>query len=287
MIKNMSTWSLNPFLHSTIPAEVVQTMLADPQLVWRLALVSMLLGIAYPLVHKLLSRYSKVYKSLGSVSSNKQVVILHHAVEALALTLLTPILSYYMLHLYFQNHNIHEITYYLRKVSVIMTSVVFMYMIELASRFKDPRKIIVFHHLITTLDGVLAYALATETMLKTASVLVYFICFEAFTFIGLVLYRLFPDSNVTPKAIIIGMVCFGVSRPFELLGVGAIVVGSWNDEHFVKWQGILQLVVTLIVFSLQVLTLRIHYQVWIRCVARQAECDIGKSMKTEATEETV
>ena len=61
------------------------------------------------------------------------------------------------------------------------------------------------------------------------------------------------------------MVIFGVTRPLQLLWVGAAIFGSWDDENMVKWQAIMQIIITGVLTVLQVWTLKIHYRTWKRC----------------------
>jgi hypothetical protein len=105
-------------------------------------------------------------------------------------------------------------------------------------------------------------------MMKTVGILSYFICFEAPTFMGLFMYRIFPNSKVTPNVILFGMLCFGISRPLQVAWIGAAIFGSWNNENVVKWQGVMMGIVALILTGIQLLTLKIHYGLWKRCVAR-------------------
>ena len=65
------------------------------------------------------------------------------------------------------------------------------------------------------------------------------------------------------------MVCFGITRPLQVLWVGAAALGSWSDENTVKLQAIFQIAVATIVMALQVMTLKIHYGVWKRLCARK------------------
>ena len=66
------------------------------------------------------------------------------------------------------------------------------------------------------------------------------------------------------------MVCFGITRPLQVLWVGAAALGSWSDENTVKWQAIFQIAVTMIFTALQVTTLKIHYGLWKRLCAKYA-----------------
>ena len=55
-------------------------------------LAILLLSLSHPLSHKVLSRFEK-YNALES--SSKQLVVLYHSVEAMVLTIATPVFSYY------------------------------------------------------------------------------------------------------------------------------------------------------------------------------------------------
>jgi hypothetical protein len=103
-----------------------------------------------------------------------------------------------------------------------------MYMMEIASRYDGARPIILFHHyLLTCTDGLMSLLFPTSVMLKTASILVYFIAFEAFTFVGLFMYRIFPNSKVTSKIILAGMVMFGGTHPIQVSWIGSAIFGSF------------------------------------------------------------
>ena len=64
-----------------------------------------------------------------------------------------------------------------------------------------------------------------------------------------------------------GMVICGTIRPLQLLWVGTAVFGSWDDENMVKWQAVMQIIVTVVLTVLQVWTLKIHYGIWKRCTS--------------------
>ena len=152
-----------------------------------------------------------------------------------------------------------------------------MYMIEIASRYNNTNPLVLVHHIVATIDALFVVFFPTIVMFKTSAVLVYFICFESLTFIGLVMHRLCPQSKATPRVMVAGMVCFGATRPVQLVWVFAAIFGSWNDDNIVKWQGILQVCVTLIVTMIQIFSLKIHYFVWKRCLAKQMDVAAKKS----------
>lgn len=275
----MTTWSLEPLLYYTLSTEACQTIFADISVVKWTFFQLILLGITYPIIHNVLSNFEQ-YKLLGDhtqtsssrPASTQQVTVLHHAVEFVVLSVLTPIFSYYIFRTNFQVHfDFNDVLPDLRAQAIMMGTITIMYMMEIASRFKDQRLIVVFHHIVAVADGLLLLIFPTSVMYKTGIVLVYFVCFESLTFAGLLMYRLFPTSPHTSKVILSGMVCFGLTRPIQVLWIAGAVFGSWGDENVVKWQAILQICVTFIVTTLQVYTLRIHYSIWQKCLSKQEQ----------------
>ena len=266
-----TSWSLDPLLHDTLPTEWIESSIltGDLRTVQLIYLSIMIMAIAYPIVHKVLLRFSQRYSEMNR--AGKQITTLHHTVEALILSILTPFFSYFMIRVNFQVHNDPDVLLSdMRYIINFMIGIMTMYSMELASRFQSPRPIIVFHHIFAWFDGFMVLLFPTSVMVKTASVLVYFICFEALTFVGLLMYRIFPDSKYTPNVVLAGMVCFGITRPLQVLWVGAAALGSWSDENTVKLQAIFQIAVTTIMTALQVTTLKIHYGVWKRLCAKHA-----------------
>ena len=73
------------------------------------------------------------------------------------------------------------------------------------------------------------------------------------------------------------MISFGITRPFQLLWVGAVVFGQWNDEYTIKWQALMQLAVTCILTYLQIMTLKIHYGIWKRCIANKKKMALDRT----------
>jgi len=279
-IMSTSSWSLDPLLHASLPEKVYESAIANLTFVQSLYLITLLLSVTYPLVHKLLLKYFEKYNDIKPAS--KQTVVLHHAVEALVLSIAFPFFTYYMVKVNFQVHEKEEIDVVMssiRSIICLSTGFMVMYMMELASRYEDPRPIILFHHLLSCLDGFLIAVFPTDVMVKTGAVLVYFICFEALTFAGLFMYRIFPNSKATPKVIVAGMVIFGATRPLQLLWVGTAVFGSWDDENMVKWQAVMQIIVTVVLTVLQVWTLKIHYGIWKRCTSTSTNKQTDSSIE--------
>ena len=255
-------WSLDTLLHQTLHPTMSEEIAGDVKMVQVTSLSVLLLAISYPILHKLLL---KLFKKYGSIKpACKQVIILHHAMEVLVLSILAPFFTYFMLRSNFQIHDVDVIISDCRMVFHFAILIMFMYMMELAARFENPRPLILFHHILACADGVMTAWLPTSMMLKTASVLMYFVTFESLTFVGLFMYRICPENKYTRKVILIGMILFGISRPFQVLWVGAIAYGSWNEEHEENWQVVFQCVITLILTIIQVYSLKIHLSIWKR-----------------------
>jgi hypothetical protein len=96
----------------------------------------------------------------------------------------------------------------------------------------------------------------------------------------LFMYRVFPKSKLTQHVILAGMVSFGASRPIQVLWICGAIFGSWNDENMIKWQAVMQLLVTCILTVLQLWTLKIHYGLWLR--SRGEERSFGSQKEDES-----
>mmetsp|Transcript_5880 Transcript_5880/g.8319 ORF Transcript_5880/g.8319 Transcript_5880/m.8319 type:complete len:148 (-) Transcript_5880:109-552(-) len=120
-------------------------------------------------------------------------------------------------------------------------------------------------------------ALFPETaFIKGSSPLIYFIMYESVTFIGLVMYRLYPEKPITPRIILGGMYLFGLSRPVQLVWIVASLVASW--EHLVTWQAIIQLTFAFTFTVLQLYSLQIHASIRRRVIAMQNQEEKDEEM---------
>jgi hypothetical protein len=63
------------------------------------------------------------------------------------------------------------------------------------------------------------------------------------------------------------------------LWICGAIFGSWNDENMIKWQAVMQLLVTCILTVLQLWTLKIHYGLWLR--SRGGERSFGSQKEDE------
>lgn len=260
-----SMWSLDPLLYASLPEEVYKSVIGDIDIVRGMYIMLLVLPLIYILIHKVLLKFNTRYRGLSNTSS-KQIVVLHHAVEALVLSMFLPINSFSIIKANFQIHTLHENMTNFRIVAILFIGISIMYAIEIASRLNNIRPMLFFHHVITFLDSTLVCLFPSSVMFKSASVLAYFICFEYLTFVGLFMYRIFPLSKITPKVIFLGIVLFGATRPLQLLWVGAAIFGSWNDDNNSKVLAVVQVIVTVALTSLQLWSLNIHVGIWKRSI---------------------
>jgi len=254
------SWSLDPLLYHTLSDIVCERIIGDIEVIQIALLSGLLLSGFYPMMHKMLQKIFRTYRTINPAC--KQIVVLHHAMEALVLSILTPIFTYSMFRAFFQVHDIDAVLSDVMICEHLSIMIMIMYFFEIAGRYESPRPLVLLHHILACGDAFLASMCASSVMLKTALLLVYFVCFEALTFVGLFMYRVCPKNKYTSKVIFVGMIAFGITRPLQVLMIGGIAYGSWNDESQEKWQIIFQCILTLLLSSLQLFTLKIHYAVW-------------------------
>ena len=94
-----ATWSINPLLRTTLPKEALVKIIEDKTFLSYAYVVFIVISVSYPIVHQLLKKRFQNYKQLGSLS--KQIVVLHHAVEAIVLTMIAPFFTYFMIKINF------------------------------------------------------------------------------------------------------------------------------------------------------------------------------------------
>lgn len=261
-------WSLEPLLHGHLPSEIFKT-LVDFDFFKFVGCMMLVLALLYPLMHRILVKTSKRYAALEDPS--KQIIVTHHALEAIVLCTNFPIFTYFFVGVFFRETNdLEEILSYFRGLMRCAIVLILVYAFELATRFQQPRPMIVFHHVLSIMDMLLICFFPTSIVFKSAIILVYNICFEAIIFVGFFLYRIIPERRIASDAMMAGIVIFGITRPLQVLMVGAAVFGSWGDDgEIFKWQAIFQFVVAMILTVLQIYTIKIQFGVWQRCVAKR------------------
>jgi hypothetical protein len=254
------TWSMAS-ISDHLPAEVWESFI-NQYVAASTLLGTLFLALGYPLIHNILLSKSQVYRE--NLDRDHQVVVLQHAVEAVFLTLIYIQFTYVMLSVNFEEQEYNSFKNKMTAVITFMSVIMIMYLMEIASRFANPRPLVVAHHLCAYLNGVVTLFFFTTANVKAAP-LAYFITFEAITFVGLVMYRLCPSHRWTKPTILAGMVVFGSTRLIQFIWIMAGLVASW--EHLVLWQAVFQITLTFVFTSLQLYSLTIHYTMYKKCGA--------------------
>lgn len=66
--------------------------------------------------------------------------------------------------------------------------------------------------------------------------------------------------------ILVGVIIFTISRPFQVLLVVGAIFFSWNDDNTVKWQATMQFAVALILTLIQVWSIKVHLCLRSKCI---------------------
>ena len=275
IIASSIMWSLDPLLYITFPKSYNVDLLSSLAL-FRSAYAFVIgFSILFPTTHRFLVHNFEKYRDIES--SQKKIVVLHHFVEFLALSIIFPIFTYYMVRTFLQSHDIEIMRSNLISLAELCIVIMMMYCMELASRIENVRPMVVCHHLLATTDGLLVFIFPSTVMIKTAIMLVYFVTFEAIVFLGLFMYRVCPQRKITARVIRIGMSIFAVTRPLQLLLVVAPIIASWEDQNFVKWHAIMQIMITLILTVMQLWSLKIHFGILKRCTDQNSSWKQSKA----------
>lgn len=227
----------------------------------------LIIAILYTIMYRVLHRYFAPFRMLAT--DDAQLVVIHHAIEAVVLSLLLVPFTYLTMSILFEDQDLVQLESKIVPLSTCLSTIIATYALELATRYRTLRSVLVLHHLVTISDGIFVLCFPSTATIKTAVILVYCIMFEVVTFFGLLMYRLFPYNKATPKIIIAGMIVMAASRPFQLILVLGSLLPSWTE--IVTWHAIVQIIVTVIITTVQLYSLSIHYGLYKRCVKRQRE----------------
>ena len=253
------TWSMAS-ISDHLPAEVWESFI-NQYVAASTLLGTLFLALGYPLIDNILLSKPQVYHE--NLDLGHQVVVLQHSIEAVYLSLIFIPYTYVTLSVNFEEQQYDSFKNKTTVICTFMSVVIIMYLMEIASRFASPRPLVVAHHLCAYLDGIIVLFFVTDANVKAASLLVYFITFEALTFVSLVMYRLCPTHRWTKPTILAGMVVFGSTRPIQFIWIIGSLLASW--EHLVLWQAVFQITLTVIFTFLQLYTLTIHYMMYKKC----------------------
>lgn len=255
-------WSVTN-ISKTLPDELWQELFSSNKLLFNLMVGWMFIPIAYIATHNVLIKCVQPYRDLNP---DAQTVVIHHATEAIILSLFFFPMTYLLLSVLFEEQSFDDFEAKFIQLTTMVGIIMAMYLIELASRYRNPRPMLVIHHLIAYLNGLFLLGFKSNANVKTCLILVYFITFEAITFTSLLMYRLFPFQTATPKVILIGLIVMATSRPFQLLLIFGFIFSAWND--LVKWHALTQIGITVFLTAIQIWSLTIHFKLWKRSVER-------------------
>lgn len=242
-----------------------------PRLVWEsfvdhYVAAGMMLGVAavslsYPVFHRIYLAKSSTYRE--ALSQEQQLVVVQHSIEAFFLTLMFAPYTYIISSVFFESQPLEELS---NKFTVVASSgftIIILYMIEIASRFRNLRPLVVAHHLCAYLNAIFPVFFLSTANAKAAAVFTYFITYEAVVFVGLVLYRLAPTHRATRPTILAGMLIFGLSRPMQFILMIGSFIATWKD--LVLWHAVFQILLTIAFTTLQFYSLTIHYALYKKC----------------------
>jgi hypothetical protein len=261
--KNTRMWAVKN-ISKTLPDEVWKALLSNDTILVNIMVGVLLIPIAYIGIHYLFTKFMNSYREL---KSDAQIVVIHHTIEAIMLSLFFFPMTYLTLSMLFEEQSFDNFEAKFVPLATLMSIIVVNYLFELASRFQNPRKMLVAHHIIAYSDMLFVLAFATTANIKAALLLTYFIIFESISFIGIVLYRLHPFSKLTSRMILIGLVVMGISRPIQVLLIFGFLISAWDE--LVTWHAIVQMIVTITLTAIQIWSLTIHYSLWQRSIRKR------------------
>jgi len=273
------TWNIDQ-ISNHLPQEVWESFL-DHNLPAAMMIGIFVVCLCYPIFHRLLIKYSDPYRKL---TPDAQLVVTQHSIEAVMLSLIFVPLSYLVLSTNFEDHSNSPETFKrkFQAIGSLMYIIIIMYMVELASRYQNIRPLVLVHHCCAYANSLLPTLFLTTANLRASSLLVYFITYEAITFIGLVMYRLYPEKRLTVRIITAGIFMMGASRPIQLIWILWSLIATW--EYLVLWQAVLQIIFAVLFTLLQLYSLTIHWSIRQRCIAMQNVQNLTKPSITKSSD---
>lgn len=247
------TWSIQN-IDGHLPRQVWESF-SSHHVAAGIMLGTLVISLSYSLLHKIYTAKSFIYRE--ELSRFQQTIVLQHSVEAILLCVLYIPYTFITISINFEEQPLESLADRFVVLVVFTATIITMYLIELAMRFVSQRPIILVHHLCAFFDAILTGFLLDTANIKAASLLNYFITYEAFLFVGLVMYRLAPTHKLTRPVIWLGMIIFGLSRPVQCIWIFGALWASW--EELIVWEAVLQIILTIMFTSLQLYSLTIHY----------------------------
>ena len=264
LLFRIMTWSIH-HLSLHLPTEVWKNCF-DISIASYCLLAITLVALSYSVIHQVLTKYSESYRQL---KDNQQLIAVQHALQFLMLTILIVPFTYLTLSLNFEQSNFEVFKKKIKDVTILCITIILMYVIEIALRYRDIRPLVLVHHLCAIANTIFPFLCPTTANIKAALLLTYFITYEFMLFAGLLMYRLYPLHKVTSYVISSGIIIFGMSRVLQLLWIFASLIASWQD--LVKWHAWIQIFMTILFSTIQMYSLKIHLDLRRKCLEKQLE----------------
>lgn len=267
-----------------VPKEVFARALSQrwPPIIllsWLLAMV-----VIYKLVWIALSKCPGLAgNTFRSLSKERQVIVLHHATEALVgLVLLVPS-TYLMVELHFgPKDSLERLEYLALFAAACSVAWPLMYMCELVMRIEKLNWVLVVHHVATMAVTILAFSAPYVGVFRVAITLPYFVNWEWDLF-GLVAYRLLPGKKCTEHIIIMGMIVYGVSRIPQAVILTGVFVAFGSAPFTPLWVMVVLAVIVLLLTVVQVWSLCIHAGLYKRARQIRKKLEMGGTSSLTAT----
>lgn len=253
------TWTLSQF-SASYPKEVWESFV-DWHVTAAVMIGALSVTLSYATHHYFRNSYSAEYQKLPD---HQQLVVVQHSIEALTLSTLFAPLTYLMLSLNFEKQVSLEIAAKkVQSLGSLMFIIIIMYPVELATRYKGQRPLVLVHHLCAYANFIFPAFFLTTANMRAASPFVYFITYKAISFVGLIMYRLHRSNKWTSRIIFVGMLAIGLSRPLQVILILGSLMFTWDE--LVIWHAGVQIFFCALFTILQIYSLTIHYKMYKKC----------------------
>jgi hypothetical protein len=250
----MGSWTWDQF--SVCPPTVYWESFVTSSVIFVILIVGLVVALLYSVVFNALHKKSEKFRSL---SPDQQLTTLHHAVEFIVLSIAFAPFTYTVLYLNFAvPESIDAAQPIFTMLGALMVTIMIMYMIEMGSRFRSPRPLVLMHHITACGNAIFLMAALSTVNARACSVITYFVTFESPLFLSLVMYRLCPGRPVTRSIMQGARLLFGLTRPVQLVWALGGIAATWGEENCDTWIASAQIVICVFFTSLQLFTLYIY-----------------------------
>jgi hypothetical protein len=251
---NMGSWSWDQF--SACPPTWYWEAFVTSTIIFAILIAGLVVALLYPVVFNALHKKSEKFRSL---SPDQQLTTLHHAVEFVVLSVAFAPFTYTVIYLNFAvPESIDAAQPIFTMLGVFMVTIMIMYFVEMGSRFRSPRPLVLFHHITTSGNAIFLMAALSTVNIRACAVFTYFVTFESPLFLGLVMYRICPERPATRSIMQGARLLFGLTRPVQLVWALGSIAAIWGEEHFDTWIAAAQIVICVFFTTLQLYTIYIY-----------------------------